>query len=174
MYELDAADKDESEDDESDDDSDTSSEYDSIEQAAAAERARHRFRLKRWDMTESEMRNYAATRISALVRGHQSRMFFFEFKCLRQDEASYIEALNMATRDLQKAKAAQVFYRKAASMTRPEYLAFSAAKIQSVWRGRKQKGIYKEQLEKQALESGLMIKWSKGADNTWTRDIISI
>jgi hypothetical protein len=167
---------DDSSEDSSDDDSvddgeseDNSNVNEYLERAAAEERARHRFRLKRWDMTVDELKAYAATRISALVRGHQSRMFFFEFKCLKQDEVSYIAALNETTKELQKTKAAQIFYTKAASMTRPQYLAFSAVKIQSIWRGKKQKHVYENEKIARALNTGATVHSTLSTDGSWNR-----
>ena len=133
----------EEESEEESDMSDTSSD-DSVESLHAKERARHHFIIKRDTLTKADYEAYAASRISAFVRGYQSRKFFFEHKCWKEDEKEALEAIEIGQRDLKQAKAAQVFYKKVASMTRPQYRNFAATMIQSHWRGFSAKKNYKQ------------------------------
>jgi hypothetical protein len=162
-------------DDDSYDDSDYTDDEDeeefSIELEAAKERARHHFRLKRWDLTTVEFEAYAATRISSWIRGIQSRQFFFELKCWREDEKDARAAVEIAERDLKQAKASQLFYKKAASMTRPQWKIFAATLIQSKWRSIRQKRAYEKDKINRSLELGLKINWIQNEMGAWIRTL---
>jgi hypothetical protein len=130
-------------DDDTDDDSDDDSDDDiDIELHASRERARHLFRLKQWDMRKAELEAYAATRIAALVRGHQSRKYFLEMKCWKEEEIDTLKNIKKSNKDLITIKASMRFYWKVASMTRPQMNIFAATKIQSRWKAFRQQKHY--------------------------------
>jgi len=170
MVKEDESDEDESDEDDSDDSEDDEGE---VRVTEAQERAEQLFRLKRWDMTKAQLEAYAATRISALVRGHQSRQFFFELKCWKEDEVNAKATIDIGLKDYKQAKAAQAFYKKAASMaTRSEWKAFAATIIQTKWRSRKQQKAYeKEKLNRYLSKSmeGIRFTCSFSAEDWWTR-----
>jgi len=169
----------EQEDDSDDEDDDDDEDYDedededamTLECAARLERARNHFRLKKWDMTKVEFEDYAATRIAALVRGHQSRNFFFELKCWKEDEKTAADALKNAENDLKKAKAAQVFYKKMSSVPRTQWKGFAATMIQSIWRSKKQRTVYEEEKLARDLAKGLRVNWVRAENGSWKRTI---
>ena len=161
-------------DEESDEDSDEEDENDVEDYAEiiqARERAEKLFRLKRWDMKKADFEAYAATRISALVRGHQSRNFFFELKCWKEDEVNAKAAAEQAEKDLKKAKAAQAFYKKAASMTLPKWKTFAATMIQARWRGRKQQKAYEDEKLNRFLAAGLRVNCSMNSEGVWSHTV---
>jgi len=160
----------EDEEDESDYSDDSSDEdEDALEIAAAKERARHHFRLKRWDMKKADFEAYAATRISAVIRGHQSRKFFFELKCWKEDEKDAKATVKQAEKDLKQAKAAQAFYQKAASMgTRSQWKAFAATMIQSSWRAKKQQKLYEKEKFNRTLAAGFRVNCLMNSEGVWT------
>jgi len=162
---------DEDEDDEDEDDEDEDDEAISLERAAAEERARHHFRLKSWDMTKVEFEGYAATRIAALVRGHQSRNFFFELKCWKEDEKTAADALKQAEKDLKQAKAAQIFYKKVSSVPRTQWKGFAATMIQSIWRSKKQHTAYQKEKLARDLAKGLRVNWIRAENGIWKRTL---
>jgi hypothetical protein len=159
------------EEEESDEDEDEDEVEDYAEIIESRERAEHMFRLKRWDMTKAEFEAYAATRISALVRGHQSRQFFFEMKCWKEDERNAKASAEQAEKDFKKAKAAQTFYKKVASMTLPKWKTFAATMIQSSWRAKKQQKTYQKERLSRALAAGLRVNCSMNTDCLWTQTI---
>lgn len=161
----------EDEDDDEDYDEDGDEDAMTLEREAAEERARQHFRLKKWDMTKVEFEAYAATRIAALVRGHQSRNFFFELKCWKEDEKTAADALKNAEKDLKKAKAAQVFYKKMSSVPRAQWKGFAATMIQSIWRSKKQRAVYEEEKLARDLEKGLRVSWVRAENGSWKRTV---
>jgi len=147
-------------DDESDgdyDDRDDEDEREPSEIEASRKRAEHMFLLKRMDLRKEDFEAYAATRISALVRGYQSRMFFFELKCWKEDEKDAREELKQAKFDLKRAKSKQNFYKKLASITRPQWKSFAATMIQTKWRAKKQQVIYKKEKLAREMELGFTV-----------------
>ncbi len=115
------------------------------------------FLLKRMDLRKEDFEAYAATRISALVRGYQSRMFFFELKCWKEDEKDAREELKQAKFDIKRAKSKQNFYKKLASITRPQWKSFAATMIQAKWRAKKQQMIYKKEKLAREMEVGFTV-----------------
>jgi len=175
-----AADDDEDEDEDEDDEDQSESDSDeddddalTVEQHAAEERARHHFRLKRWDMTKVEFESYAATRIASLVRGHQSRNFFFELKCWKEDEKTAADAMKQAEKDLKQAKAAQIFYKKVSSVPRTQWKGFAATMIQSIWRSKKQHTAYQKEKLARDLAKGLRVNWVRAENGIWKRSVIA-
>jgi hypothetical protein len=164
-------DSDDEDDEDEDDDDDEDEEVISLEREAAEERARQHFRLKRWDMTKVEFEGYAATRIAALVRGHQSRNFFFELKCWKEDEKTAADALKQAEKDLKKAKTAQIFYKKISSVPRTQWKGFAATMIQSIWRSKKQRAVYEEEKLARDLAKGLRVSSIRAENGTWKRSV---
>ena len=146
----------------------SSEEDENLEAAATRERARHHFIIKRATLTKADYEGYAATRIAALVRGHQSRTFFFEYKCWVEDEKDAKAAMDIAEKDLKKAKAAQIFYKKLFSMTRPQQRVFAATMIQGIWRTKKQQELYKAAKLVKDLEKGLRVNWIR-ENGIWKR-----
>ena len=160
-------DEDSESDSDSDSDSETSDDSD-LDAAATREHARHHFIIKRATLTKASYEAYAATRIAALVRGHQSRTFFFEYKCWVEDENEARFAMGIAEKDLRKAKAAQMFYKKLFSMTRPQQRVFAATMIQSIWRTKRQHEVYKAAKLVKDLEKGLRVNWIR-ENGIWKR-----
>jgi len=158
-----------SEDEEDSDDSDD--EY--VSTPEAKERARIFIEKQKARMTKEEFEAYAATRFAALVRGHQIRMFFFEFRCLDKDVKYNEHQINEATLDIKEwkeeivdYKLRQKYYKKVAGLSRPQINTFSATMIQSVWRGKKQQKFYKEMKD---LANGVKIELKRLQDGTWER-----
>jgi len=148
-------------DDESDDDDDSDDDHEDerepSEIEASRKRAEHMFLLKRLDLKKEDFEAYAATRISALVRGYQSRMFFFELKCWKEDEKDAREELKEAKFQIKRAKSKQNFYKKLASITRPQWKSFAATMIQAKWRAKKQQVIYKKEKLAREMEVGFTV-----------------
>ena len=160
------------EDDEDEDDEDSTSDEDSsenedLEKAAMRERARHHFIIKRANLTKADYQAYAATRIAALVRGHQSRTFFFELKCWKDDEKNALESMKLIEKDLEQARASQVFYKKVSSMTSTQRKKFAATLIQSAWRAKKQKKAYEVQRISRALMSSMTVVSVLNKEGAW-------
>lgn len=133
-------------DDDSDSDSDSYDEEDDLDLAAAQERARHRMNTLKSKMTKEQLEAYAASRIAALVRGYQSRMFFFEFKCVNADLEDSVQELKEAQNKMDDCKKRKKFYHKLIPMSRPQIRTFAATKIQGIWRTRKQQQQYKKEI----------------------------
>lgn len=139
------------------DDDDDEDEREPSEIEESRNRAQQLFRLKRMDLKKDDFEAYAATRISALVRGYQSRMFFFELKCWKEDEKNALEEAENAKIVLKKAKSAQNFYKKIASMKRTQWKAFAATMIQAKWRSKKQLENYKKEKLARNMEVGFKV-----------------
>ena len=137
---------DDDDDSDSDSDSDSYDEEDDLDLAAAQERARHRMNILKSKMTKEQFEAYAATRIAALVRGYQSRMFFFEFKCVNADLEDSVQELKEAQNKMDDCKKRMKFYQKLVPMSRPQIRTFAATKIQGIWRTKKQQGLYKKEI----------------------------
>lgn len=168
MHANDEEDAEEESDSESEEDYGSSEEDNNLEAAAARERARHHFIIKRVTLTKAAYESYAATRIAALVRGRQSRTFFFEYKCWVEDEKDAKAAMEIAKKDIKQAKAAQIFYKKLFSMTRPQQRVFAATMIQSIWRTKKQQEVYKAAKLVKDLEKGIRVNWIR-ENGIWKR-----
>ena len=185
-----------------DDDSDSydeDDEGDDLDIAAAQERARHRMNKMKAKMTKEQFEAYAATRFAALVRGYQSRMFFFEFKCVNADLEDSIDELKEAQNKMDDCKKRKKFYQKLVPMSRPQIRTFAATKIQGIWRTKKQQQLYKKEIWAikllrsmksfmtingepaidmetiHSLEKSLRIELKLQGDNTWERfcDVVS-
>lgn len=165
-------------DDDSDDDEDEDEDgsMDSLSLAASIERARQFMAKQKANMTKGAFEAYAATRIAALVRGYQTRVFFFEHKCLQADVEYNKDQIRGAIKDIAEyqdeiddKKKRQMFYRKVAGLSRPKINVFAVTMIQSMWRAKKQQALYKAKKIEMDLCKGLVVEMRRHKNGSWKR-----
>ena len=74
-----------------------------------------------------------------------------------EDEKNALEEAENAKIVLKKAKSAQNFYKKIASMKRTQWKAFAATMIQAKWRSKKQLENYKKEKLARNMEVGFKV-----------------
>jgi len=126
----------ESEDDESESGSEDSeeSEWPTIDELAAQERARFRFARYKTLNPKEEVEKYAACLITALGRGWQARKIYAELVDLRRVSKANDEQIAIMKKENDEYMRATAFYQKLAGMPHLARKRLCAVLIQSTWR----------------------------------------
>lgn len=134
-----------------------------IAQDAREERAYAKFVWLKATKSQEELEDYAASKIAAMMRGHwayrwysQTIYSFRVFKAKQEIVKRAAEDLKEAADDMVASKYTLQFYRKSMRMTRMEFIAYAAKKIQKIWRA-----FY-------AKRPNLRVSWVRTGES-WTR-----
>jgi hypothetical protein len=159
----------------------------SIEQAAARERAVHRFGILRATLTEEALKAYAATRIAAAMRGSIARTSLWmaneyyprKVQTTHKLLCEQLTALNGIRQQMRKAKLQRAQWTQRAMLGLTTYSRLAACTIQTWWRPLMQRirseRLKEEQMVSNILEKGakMVVTWRRLDGHRWTRIILN-
>ena len=167
---LAASEEEDDDDDEDEDDEDDSEDYrvEDLGAAAARERAVGRFSVLKRTLTKEELATYAATKITACVRGFWARRLRIELSAASFDYRFSKKVMMQRLCLVMRAKRVVVFHRKAIGLSRLAWKNQCAKTIQSAARD----WIRRKSLVAMALEEGMTIVNNLNEQGEWVRSTL--
>lgn len=130
--------------------------YDEFVPSAEQLEAAAFFNRKRAELSEEAFKSYAATRIQAAMRSYHLRMNWIRYRMMLDEKSELQMRAEALQRALKEADAERQLFVKSMTMPRSEWRNLCAIKLQTVWRG------FRERLALigRALDAGHTINWT--------------